>query len=100
MAADGAVASVLHAIHLLDGRRRGATRAEIAFLAPMPSADLDLALTRAMVGGWVIKIVVVPNEVRAGTTGDTVYRLTEMGRHSDPPTVETQADQEGPGGDR
>jgi hypothetical protein len=82
MAADKQVCDVLRAMEMLEGRVRGTTRAEISFLVPLGDTELDHALARAIVGGWISKDLVRPDAERAGVrTGTAVYELTEMSCH-------------------
>ena len=82
MAADEQVAKVLRAIEILDGRVRAATQDEISFLVPLGAVELEHALCRAIVGGWVDKVTVRSGGERPGVrTGDCVYLLTDMAGH-------------------
>jgi len=82
MATDNQVFEVLRAMDMLEGRVRSTTRSEIGFLAPMTDAELDRALARAEVGGWISKQIVRGSDERAGVRpGTAVYRLTEMSCH-------------------
>lgn len=82
MAADDEVARVLRAMAILEGRVRAATALEIGRLTGLDPLVLARTLSRAVVGGWMVRLVVRADAERAGVrAGTTVYRLTDMARH-------------------